>query len=152
MLAVEFTDVTKSYDAVKALAGISFAVERGQMFGVIGPDGAGKTTAIRIACGLLRADGGTVRVLGNDPVRQHRRITGAVGYLSQRFSLYGDLTIDENRREHRVLRRDPRRLRLPGDARPAARHDPAHRLSQPAGRSTFRRDEAEAGTGLHADP
>jgi ABC-2 type transport system ATP-binding protein len=96
MLAVEFTDVTKSYGAVKALAGISFAVDRGQMFGVIGPDGAGKTTAIRIACGLLRADGGTVRVLGNDPVREHRRITGAIGYLSQRFSLYGDLTIDEN--------------------------------------------------------
>ncbi len=96
MLAVEFTSVTKTYGAVKALAGISFAVERGQMFGVIGPDGAGKTTAIRLACGLLRADGGSIRVLGHDPVNDHGRITGAVGYLSQRFSLYGDLTIDEN--------------------------------------------------------
>src|SRR5690606_41175928 len=66
------------------------------MFGVIGPDGAGKTTAIRIACGLLRADSGRVRVLGQDLVKEHRGITGAVGYLSQRFSLYGDLTIDEN--------------------------------------------------------
>src|SRR5688572_1207174 len=66
------------------------------MFGVIGPDGAGKTTAIRIACGLLRPTSGTVRVIGRDPVREHRQITGAVGYLSQRFSLYGDLTIDEN--------------------------------------------------------
>jgi len=51
---------------------------------------------IRIACGLLRADQGSVRVLGHDPVKEHRRITGGVGYLSQRFSLYGDLTIDEN--------------------------------------------------------
>ena len=94
--ALDFTDVTKTYGAVKALVGASFAVARGEMFGIIGPDGAGKTTAIRIACGLLRADSGTVRVVGHDPVREHGRITGAVGYLSQRFSLYGDLTIDEN--------------------------------------------------------
>jgi ABC-2 type transport system ATP-binding protein len=96
MQALEFTEVSKSYGAVRALADVSFTVARGEMFGIIGPDGAGKTTAIRIACGLLRADGGTVQVLGHDPVREHRRITGAVGYLSQRFSLYGDLTIDEN--------------------------------------------------------
>ncbi len=96
MPAIEFSNVAKSYGEVKALAGISFAVQRGEMFGVIGPDGAGKTTAIRIACGLLRRDSGDVRVMGHDPVSEHRRITGAVGYLSQRFSLYGDLTIDEN--------------------------------------------------------
>jgi ABC-2 type transport system ATP-binding protein len=94
--ALDFTDVTKTYGALKALVGASFAVARGEMFGIIGPDGAGKTTAIRIACGLLRADSGTVRVMGLDPVREHGRITGAIGYLSQRFSLYGDLTIDEN--------------------------------------------------------
>lgn len=96
MPVIEFADVTRSYAGVTALAGVSFAVERGEMFGVIGPDGAGKTTAIRIACGLLRSDGGSVRVLGFDPVSEHQRITGALGYLSQRFSLYGDLTIDEN--------------------------------------------------------
>ncbi|MBA3297557.1 MAG: ABC transporter ATP-binding protein [Acidobacteria bacterium] len=96
MSAVEFTSVTRAYAAVKALDGVSFTVERGEMFGMIGPDGAGKTTAIRIACGLLRASSGSVRLLGHDPAREHRRITGAVGYLSQRFSLYGDLTIDEN--------------------------------------------------------
>jgi ABC-2 type transport system ATP-binding protein len=66
------------------------------MVGLIGPDGAGKTTAIRLMCGLLHPDGGEMRVLGHDPVREHRRITEQVGYLSQRFSLYGDLTIDEN--------------------------------------------------------
>ena len=68
----------------------------GEMFGLIGPDGAGKTTAIRLACGLLRPDGGHVRVFGQDPATDHRAITALVGYLSQRFSLYGDLTIDEN--------------------------------------------------------
>ena len=94
--AVEFAAVAKTYAAVRALKGVSFTVERGEMFGVIGPDGAGKTTAIRIMCGLLRPTSGSVRVLGHDPVREHRRITGEVGYLSQRFSLYGDLTIDEN--------------------------------------------------------
>ena len=96
MHALEFSDVAKSYGAVKALGGVSFTVVRGEMFGIIGPDGAGKTTAIRIACGLLRPDRGRVRVLGHDPANAHREITGAVGYLSQRFSLYGDLTIDEN--------------------------------------------------------
>jgi len=88
--------VVKRYGRVTALDGLSLAVPRGQMFGLIGPDGAGKTTAIRLLCGLLHADAGRVQVLGQDPVRQHREITGSVGYLSQRFSLYGDLSIDEN--------------------------------------------------------
>ena len=96
MDAIQFDGVTKKYGAVTALDAVTFAVERGEMFGLIGPDGAGKTTAIRLACGLIGPDDGAVRVLGRDPVRQHRAITGAVGYLSQRFSLYGDLTIDEN--------------------------------------------------------
>ena len=94
--ALAFTRVTKTYGAIKALDAVSFAVDRGEMFGIIGPDGAGKTTAIRVACGLLQADGGEVRVLGRDPVKDHRQVTATVGYLSQRFSLYGDLTIDEN--------------------------------------------------------
>ena len=94
--AIEFTNVTKRYGAVEALSGVSFSVAPGEMFGLIGPDGAGKTTAIRTICGLLHVDGGTVRVSGQDPVKQHRAITATVGYLSQRFSLYGDLSIDEN--------------------------------------------------------
>jgi ABC-2 type transport system ATP-binding protein len=94
--AIRFDKVTKRYGAVKALDGVSIDIGRGEMFGVIGPDGAGKTTAIRVACGLLRVDEGTVSVLGRDPVREHRAVTNTVGYLSQRFSLYGDLTIDEN--------------------------------------------------------
>jgi ABC-2 type transport system ATP-binding protein len=96
MTAMAFENVTKKYGAVKALDEVSIEVARGEMFGVIGPDGAGKTTAIRVACGLLTVDGGRVSVLGRDPLREHRAVTRAVGYLSQRFSLYGDLTIDEN--------------------------------------------------------
>jgi ABC-2 type transport system ATP-binding protein len=96
MDAIAFEHVTKRYGRVTALSAVSFAVARGEMFGLIGPDGAGKTTAVRLACGLVRADGGLVTVLGRDPAAEHRRITGSIGYLSQRFSLYGDLSIDEN--------------------------------------------------------
>jgi ABC-2 type transport system ATP-binding protein len=81
---------------VTALRDVSFDVRRGEMFGLIGPDGAGKTTTIRLMCGLLHADGGSIRVFGRDPAADHRAITKSVGYLSQRFSLYGDLSIDEN--------------------------------------------------------
>jgi drug efflux transport system ATP-binding protein len=88
--------VTKRYGATVAVQDLTVSVGRGEMFGLIGPDGAGKTTTIRLICGLLRADAGAIRVLGLDPLRDHRRLTASVGYLSQRFSLYGDLSIDEN--------------------------------------------------------
>jgi ABC-2 type transport system ATP-binding protein len=94
--AVRVANLVKRYGGVEALRGVSFDIARGEMFGLIGPDGAGKTTAIRLLCGLLHPDAGEVRVLGRDPVAQHRAITASVGYLSQRFSLYGDLSIDEN--------------------------------------------------------
>ncbi len=108
--------VTKRYGAVTAVSDLSFDVRPGEMFGLIGPDGAGKTTTIRLLCGLLHADGGTVRVLGHDPVREHAAITRDLGYLSQRFSLYGDLSIDENiaffAEIHDLWRYEPRRARL----------------------------------------
>jgi ABC-2 type transport system ATP-binding protein len=111
--AIVMTGVEKRYGATRALDSMSLTVARGEMFGLIGPDGAGKTTAIRLICGLLHADGGSLRVLGLDPVREHRQLTERVGYLSQRFSLYGDLSIDENiaffAEIHRV--RDYRRQR-----------------------------------------
>jgi ABC-2 type transport system ATP-binding protein len=95
-LPIRFDRVTRRYGAVDAIKALSFAVRPGEMFGLIGPDGAGKTTSIRVAAGLLTADEGTVTIFGRDPVREHRVITAQVGYLSQRFSLYGDLSIDEN--------------------------------------------------------
>jgi len=94
--AVALDRVTKKYGDVVAVRELDLSVERGEMFGLIGPDGAGKTTTIRLMCGLLKVDAGTVRVLGRDPVRDHARVTQSLGYLSQRFSLYGDLSVDEN--------------------------------------------------------
>ena len=94
--AITLTAVTKRYRQTTAVRDVSFSVGRGEMFGLIGPDGAGKTTTIRMICGLLPPDAGTLRVLDLDPARDHRRLTEAAGYLSQRFSLYGDLSIDEN--------------------------------------------------------
>jgi len=95
-IAISLDRVTKRFGQTEAVRGVSFDVRKGEMFGLIGPDGAGKTTTIRMLCGLLRADGGAIRVLGKDPVVDHHAITRTVGYFSQRFSLYGDLTIDEN--------------------------------------------------------
>ena len=94
--AIQFEAVTRRYGAVTAIEKLTFDVRDGEMFGLIGPDGAGKTTTIRLTGGLLTPDAGRIRVFGRDPVAEHRAITGEVGYLSQRFSLYGDLTIDEN--------------------------------------------------------
>jgi ABC-2 type transport system ATP-binding protein len=94
--AIRFDKVTRRYGAVTAVDALSFDVGQGEMFGLIGPDGAGKTTTIRLAGGLLAPGAGRVSVFGRDPVASHRAITADIGYLSQRFSLYGDLTIDEN--------------------------------------------------------
>jgi drug efflux transport system ATP-binding protein len=94
--AIALDRVTKRYGRTIAVRELSLSVARGEMFGLIGPDGAGKTTTIRLICGLLEADGGSLRVLDLNPTRDHRRLTASMGYLSQRFSLYGDLSIDEN--------------------------------------------------------
>jgi ABC-2 type transport system ATP-binding protein len=94
--AIEVTGLRKRFASVTAVDGVSFAVRRGEMFGLIGPDGAGKTTVLRSVCGLLRPDAGQVRVRGVDPFRDTRAAAENIGYVSQRFSLYGDLSIDEN--------------------------------------------------------
>ncbi len=94
--AVVLDRVTKRFGPIAAVDDVSLEIRKGEMFGLIGPDGAGKTTTIRLACGLLRADAGRITVLGADPVRQHGAVTRSAGYFSQRFSLYGDLSIDEN--------------------------------------------------------
>ena len=94
--AVHLAAVRKKFDQTVALDDLTFDVSPGEMFGVIGPDGAGKTTALRLICGLMKPDAGTVQLFGQDPFRAHRAATAAIGYVSQRFSLYGDLSIDEN--------------------------------------------------------
>jgi ABC-2 type transport system ATP-binding protein len=93
---VEASGLTRRFGAVEAVSDVSFSVERGEMFGLIGPDGAGKTTTLRMVLGLLKPDAGRVRTCGLDAFRERRRLSGRVGYLSQQFSLYGDLSVDEN--------------------------------------------------------
>jgi ABC-2 type transport system ATP-binding protein len=94
--AVEIDDVSRSYGEVTALRGLTLELDEGLSLALVGPDGAGKTTLFRLLTGLLPASSGTVRVLGLDPRREGARLRPLLGYLSQGFSLYGDLTVDEN--------------------------------------------------------
>ncbi len=96
MNAIEVKNVSKRYGKVKALDDVTFTVGKGEVFGLIGPDGAGKTTMFRILCTLLRPDEGTASVDGFDTVRQMADIRRRVGYMPGRFSLYQDLTVREN--------------------------------------------------------
>ena len=94
--AIKLNNIKKNYGEVSALKGISFDVLPGEMFGLVGPDGAGKTTTIRLLCGLLAPSDGSAELFGLDLVKDKNKIQKHIGYLSQKFSLYGDLTIDEN--------------------------------------------------------
>ena len=96
MNAIEVNNVSKSYGTVKALDQVSFTVGKGEIFGLIGPDGAGKTSLYRILCTLLLPDTGTATVDGFDVVKQMKEIRRRVGYMPGKFSLYQDLTVKEN--------------------------------------------------------
>ncbi len=98
MNAIEVNNVSKSYGKVKALDDVSFTVGKGEVFGLIGPDGAGKTSMYRILCTLLLPDAGTATVDGFDVVTQLKDIRRRVGYMPGKFSLYQDLTVEENLR------------------------------------------------------
>jgi len=93
---VKLSNVKKIFNEVTALDEVSFSIRKGEMFGLVGPDGAGKTTIIRILCGIYRQDSGSANIFGYDTTKESDKIKGDIGYLSQKFSLYGDLTIDEN--------------------------------------------------------
>ena len=94
--AIEVKNVSKRYGKVQALSDVSFTVGKGEVFGLIGPDGAGKSTMFRILCTLLLPDEGTAAVHGFDTVSQMKAIRRRVGYMPGRFSLYQDLTVSEN--------------------------------------------------------
>ena len=96
MSAISVQNIKRNYGKVEALKGLSFEVEKGEIFGIIGPDGAGKTTLFRILTTLLLADSGTAIVDGNDVVKEYKEIRKKVGYMPGRFSLYQDLTVEEN--------------------------------------------------------
>jgi ABC-2 type transport system ATP-binding protein len=94
--ALSLSHVSKSFGTTKAVDDATLSVERGELFGLMGPDGAGKSTTLRLWCGLLAPDSGDVRVGEADPRHARHGTVASIGYVSQRFSLYGDLSIDEN--------------------------------------------------------
>jgi len=94
--AVEVRGLTKQFGKFTAVNGIHFTIPKGEIFGLLGPNGAGKTTTIRMLCGLMLPDGGSASVLGYDVARRPEEIKKRIGYMSQKFSLYNDLTVLEN--------------------------------------------------------
>lgn len=96
MNAIEVNNISKHYGRVKALQNVSFSVEEGEIFGLIGPDGAGKTSMYRILCSLLLPNEGSASVCGYDVVNGMKEVRKRVGYMPGRFSLYQDLTVEEN--------------------------------------------------------
>ena len=93
---VEVQNLEKRFGSFRAVAGVTFSVRRGEIFGFLGPNGAGKSTTIRMLCGLLTPSSGTGTVAGFDVVRETERIKTRIGYMSQKFSLYDELTVEEN--------------------------------------------------------
>lgn len=96
MSMIQANNISKSYGALQAVLDISFEVVKGEIFGLIGPDGAGKTTLFRVLTSLLLPDGGSANVAGLDVVKDYKQLRQVIGYMPGRFSLYQDLTVEEN--------------------------------------------------------
>lgn len=96
MSVIEIKSLTKKFGDIVAVNDISLEIHKGEMFALVGPDGSGKTTTIRMLCGITKPTAGTLNVLGFDVQKQPDEVKKRIGYLSQKFSLYGDLTVDEN--------------------------------------------------------
>jgi ABC-2 type transport system ATP-binding protein len=96
MNAIELRSVSKSFEGRLAVDAVSLQVRKGEMYALVGPDGSGKTTTIRMLCGIVPPDKGELTVCGFDVQKQSGEVKRRIGYLSQKFSLYGDLSIDEN--------------------------------------------------------
>jgi ABC-2 type transport system ATP-binding protein len=96
MAAIEVTDLSKKFGEFTAVDKVSFDVQEGQIFGFLGANGAGKSTTIRMLCGLLAPTSGEAKIAGFDVLKQTEKVKRSIGYMSQRFSLYDDLTVEEN--------------------------------------------------------
>src|SRR5262244_3850879 len=93
---IEVEGLTKRFGTITAVDNVSFFVGKGSIFGFLGPNGSGKTTVIRMLCGILEPTEGTARIGGHDVVRDTEPIKELIGYMSQKFSLYDELTVNEN--------------------------------------------------------
>jgi ABC-2 type transport system ATP-binding protein len=93
---IETRGLTRRFGALTAVDHLDLSVARGEIFGLVGPDGAGKTTTLRMLCGLMDPSEGSARVAGHDVVRETQAVKDQIGYMAQRFGLYGDLTVEEN--------------------------------------------------------
>jgi ABC-2 type transport system ATP-binding protein len=96
MNAIELKGLTKKFGEVAAVDDVSFSVAHGTIFGFLGPNGSGKSTCIRMLCGLLQPTSGTATVNGHDIVTDSESVKRSIGYMNQAFSLYRDLTVNEN--------------------------------------------------------
>jgi len=158
---IQLTGLVKRFAGMDkpAVAPLDCTLHKGYVTGLVGPDGAGKTTLMRMLAGLLKPDEGTASVLGLDPVRDDRALHAMLGYMPQKFGLYEDLTVMENLTlyadfgdgEPDPVCRPAQRYRRDAaeDLSTPARIYRARPLHRPAGGQAFRRDEAEAGPRLH---
>lgn len=110
--AITVSGLRKTFTGLTAVDGIDLQVHAGEIFGLVGPDGAGKTTTMRLLTGLLDPDAGAIQVAGFDVLRQSEAMKGHIGYMPQRFSLYGELTVAENLRFFANIYHIPREERL----------------------------------------
>src|ERR1700745_366420 len=93
---IETRGLSRRFGELTAVDGLTLSVESGEIFGLVGPDGAGKTTTLRMLCGLMEPSEGSARVAGHDPPREARAVKDSIGYMAQRFGLHQDLTVEEN--------------------------------------------------------
>jgi ABC-2 type transport system ATP-binding protein len=149
---IDVRGLTKSFGEKKVVDGFDMAVPKGAIYGFLGPNGSGKTTTIRMLCGLLKPDGGEGTCLGFDVVRDSAKIKARVGYMTQRFSLYGDLTVAENL----LFMARLHSLQRPGDAveRALEEYELVPRASQMAGQLSggWKQRLALAAASLHEPP
>ena len=113
MLAIQSKNLTRTFGPVTAVDQLNLTVEKGEIFGLVGPDGSGKTTLMRLFSGILRPTSGEARILGHPVTREAERLKERIGYMAQRFALYGDLTVLENIHFYADLYEVPRKERLP---------------------------------------